>query len=268
MPLATPEAMFTCVMEAAMRKALLSCAALLALATPTFAQPYPPQINLTWNDCLLGPFAVDMGNACTSNAGLMGTLIESFSPPDTVPRYVGNSAVIDLQTSATTLSPWWQIGSSVSDCRRGSLSTSADFTAGPNSCADFWAGRGAVSGYSYVTPSPSIGTPNSARLRAAVSVAESFAGPIDNSKMWYALKVSISNIKTVGTGSCAGCLDGACIVINEMRLVQPVPTPDVILTTGPQQYVTYRGGAGTSHPCPASTPTHQRTWGSVKALYR
>jgi hypothetical protein len=120
----------------------------------------------------------------------------------------------------------------------------------------------------YVTPSPSLSSPNSARLETGVAIQTGSGGPIDNTKMWYAFLVTLSNNKSVGTGSCAGCMDGACIVLNEMRLGQPAPTPDVILTSGPQQYVTYRGGAAPAYPCPQSTPTRRTSWGSVKALYR
>ena len=248
-----------------MKKTLLICGALLALAVPAFAQPYPPQVNLSWDDCVLGAYAVDKGNACTSSTQVVGLMFASFAPRDTMPKYEANISIIDLQTSAATLSPWWNF--TAAGCRPTGLSISADFTAGPFSCADFWAGQ-ASTGLAYETPSPSIPTANSARIHTVCGVAETGAGEIDNGSLWYAYKLTLSKIKSTGTGSCAGCLDGACIVMNQMNLSQPAPVPDEVLTQGPQQFVTYRGGAGSGHLCPASTPTRKSTWGSVKALYR
>ena len=249
-----------------MKKTLLLCGVLLALAAPAFAQPYPPQIDLTWTDCVLGPTAVvDMGNACTNNVGSVGTMYAAFAPPGALPQYEANSSIVDLQTSAAVLSPWWHL--EVGGCRSGSLSISGDFTTSSFACGDFWNGQ-ALGGLNYSSPSPSFASaPNSARIQTAMAVQEALAGLVDNSNIWYAYKLTINRAKTMPVG-CPGCLDGACIVLNEMRLSQPAPVPDVVLTTGPQQWVTYRGGAGTGRICPASTPSHSKTWGSVKALYR
>jgi hypothetical protein len=239
--------------------------ATLALASPAFAQPYPAQVDLSWSDCVLGPYSVDMANDCTTNDGLMGTLYVSFVPPGLMPLFLGSLSVIDLQTSGATLSPWWHLEST--GCRNASLSANVDFTHGPTSCADFWNGQASY-GFNCATPSPHTSLPNSARIKIVAAVPSQFYGPIDNSKVWYAYTLIISNSQTVGAGACSGCLDGACIVVNQMQLTQPLPAPDVFLTSGPQQYVTYRGGAGPGAPCPQSTPVHRNSWGSIKSLYR
>jgi hypothetical protein len=246
-----------------MKKTLLLCGVLLALAAPAFAQPYPPQIDLTWSDCPLGAFTVDASNACTNNTGSVGVMIASFAPPGALPLYEANISLLDLQTSAATLSAWWQMNSS--GCRPTGMSISADFTSGPFSCSDFWAGQ-ASTGMQYNVPG--VLGPNSARINTVAGVQETGAGPIDENSMWYAYKLSLLKVKSVGTGACAGCLDGACIVLNQMNLSQPAPAPDVVLTSGPQNWVTYRGGAGAGHICPGATPNRKSTWGSVKALYR
>ena len=245
-----------------MKRAFVSLGALLVLSTPAIAQTYTTQVNLSWNDCVLGPFAIGRANDCTTNTGTMGTLFVSFSPPGTLPLYVAAQTSILLQTSGATLSPWWHFESG--GCRgAGGLVSTADFTGGPFACADFWNGQ-QVGGYFYETPAPSL-LPNSARLRSVFALPTALAGPIDNSKIWYAHKVTIFNSKTVGTGACSGCLDGACIVVNQINLSQPAPAPDVIITTGPQQIVTYRGATGTV--CLEATPTRRMTWGSIKSLY-
>ena len=265
MPRAAPTFPLTRQVLGALKRTLLSCGILLALAAPAFAQTDPPGIDLAWNDCVQGPYTADMPNACNSNTGSM-TMFASFVPPGLLLHYEGNTSIIDLATSASVLSAWWHL--ETGGCRDGSLSISGDFTSGPLSCSDFWNGR-ALGGYEYVTPSPGCSYPNTARIRTTMAVPESLAGPIDNSTMWYAFKLSINRARTVGTGSCAGCLDPAYIVLNQMNLSQPAPEPDVILTTtGVQNTVTYRGGLGPHPHCVEPTPTHRNTWGSLKALYR
>jgi len=231
--------------------------ALCAFAPPALAQPYPAQIDLSWNDCVLGAYSVDMANACTSNAGSM-TMYAAFAPPGTIAAFLATSAVIDLQTSAATLSPWWHLESS--GCRNTSLTMNMDFRSGPFACGDPWKGN-ASGGFDYSLP-------NGARIRVAVALPSDQSSLVDNSKIWYAFSLAIDNAKSVGAGSCAGCQDGACIVLNQMNLVTYAPAPDVVLTSGPQQYVTYRVGAGAGPICPQATPTRHGTWGSIKSLYR
>jgi len=86
----------------------------------------------------------------------------------------------------------------------------------------------------------------------------------------------VSNIKTVGTGACAGCQTGVCIVFNSILLNTPILANDRTLS-GPSNgtdsnYCMWQGGGnptvGVITGCPAATPTKQRTWGAVKALYR
>src|SRR6266481_3791887 len=129
-----------------MKITLAIAAASFLLAAPALAQPPQAEMDLTWNDCILGPYAVDMSNDCTTNSGFAGSLFVSFSPPTTLPLYEACLAIINLQTSGAALSDWWHL--EVGGCRGdrigqgpGSLSISADFTAGPTSCADFWIGR-------------------------------------------------------------------------------------------------------------------------------
>lgn len=267
-----------------MKKTLLICGVLLAFAAPAFAQ-YTPGIDLHWNDCVLGATAAANATwGCNNNAsGNAVSMTASFVTPGLLPNYVANTCILDLQTSAATLSPWWHMESPVSTCpnRAGRINTGAIFTLG--SCSDFWGGTGTTAGL-YQVPSPGLLTPNSARYKAAVGVAA--GGPIDNLDftdpanpvpiVWYALTVNITKPGTLPLTVCPGCNDGACIVLNEMLLSQPAPVPDVALVAaygypGAENWVTYKGGAAThGGVCPGDppTPTRKTTWGSVKALYR
>jgi len=73
----------------------------------------------------------------------------------------------------------------------------------------------------------------------------------------------------VGTGSCAGCTDGACIVFTSQKLTEPLGVGDYTITSPAlRQYVTFQSGGALGGGCPAVVPTQNRTWGSVKSLYR
>jgi hypothetical protein len=89
-------------------------------------------------------------------------------------------------------------------------------------------------------------------------------------------QVIINNAKTTGTGSCAGCTDGACIVLNSVKVTQPATVHQDYTITNPlgRAYVLWQAGGANpgSGPngtgCPGATPTRNETWGSVKSLYR
>ncbi|MBI1799920.1 MAG: hypothetical protein HYR73_09595 [Candidatus Eisenbacteria bacterium] len=249
-----------------MKKTLLICGALLMFAAPAFSTGF---INMMWVDCPLGPGFVNVSNTCTSNGPApAGTLVTSFGPPVDMPLFLGCAGVIDLQTSAVALSPWWHM--ETGGCRAGKISFSADFTLGPFSCIDPWGGL-ASGGIDYATPSPGLLTANSARIRTLQAVGTpvpiTVLDGLGNTNEYYAFKVTISKALSTSVGSCAGCLDKACFVFNSLRLSQPAPVPDKVVTSGPQQYTTYNLGTGTA-VCPHDTPTRRSTWGSVKSLYR
>jgi len=255
-----------------MKKTLLICGALLVFAAPAFAQGH---INMAWIDCVgSGAEAANVNNTCTSNTGLAGTLITSFQPPVDMPAFLGCAGVIDLQTNQSALNPWWH--AETGGCRATKVSWTADFTAGPFSCIDVWAGQ-AGGGMDYAVPSPGVpyptgNGPNTARIRTlqaiAVPVPIFVSDPVAQTpNEYYAFKINISKAASTGTGNCAGCLDKTCFVFNSMSLSQPAPVPDVNLTSGPVTVATYNGGTGAAL-CPGATPNHKSTWGSVKALYR
>ena len=80
-------------------------------------------------------------------------------------------------------------------------------------------------------------------------------------------KIAILRSKTVGTGLCAGCSTAACIVLNEIKLVQPASAGVDYRIQNPadRNFVTYNAGAPA---CPGATPAQSKTWGAVKSLYR
>src|SRR5262249_13550354 len=85
----------------------------------------------------------------------------------------------------------------------------------------------------------------------------------------YAFKLILSNRGTVGT-ACSGCGIGACIELNVIELQQSPSNSQpcertVIFNPSTRSRVTWNGGVA---GCDAVTRTGDRTWGTIKSLYR
>ena len=125
----------------------------------------------------------------------------------------------------------------------------------------------AAGGYAYDV---GFGTPARARLRiqAAIPVDQRIA--VDPGLEYYAYKVSLLRSKTTGTGLCTGCLNSACIVLNNIQLFQPLEAqndPDIV-NPAHRSYATWQSPANGPAGCPLATPTRSATWGTIKSLYR
>jgi hypothetical protein len=241
---------------------LLASAALTLLATSAFAAG---GINLSWNDC--GVFGVLQRNfACNTNSGA-NTMVGSVVTGVVMNQLVGQSSLIEMQTNQATLSNWWQFDSG--GCRFHSPSyLIADFNFLLSSnCLDPWGG-GASGGINYTPGGVFIHGPNRAGIRTVCAIPGSTA--ITATDEYYMFKVAFVNERSIGTGSCAGCTDGACIVFQEILVAQPAGVGDYKITAPvSRNWIQWQGG-GNSVPggCPAATPTQNRTWGAVKSLYR
>jgi hypothetical protein len=233
---------------------LVTFASLATLAPPAAAFG---GINLRWTDC--GEFGIVARSfACNTNVGT-NQLFASVIAPVPMNQLEGMEAVIDLQSLSASLPNFWQLGSG--GCRSGALTHNFDFTLGPFNCGDPWQGV-AAGGESYQAGFP---FPNGARIKIVVAVQVPVS--IDDVTEYYAFELRFSNAKAVGTGACAGCIVPVCLVLNQIKLVQPAGVGDYvvqnpILTNGAswQQY-----GAN----CPfQEVPVRATSWGAVKSLYR
>lgn len=222
-------------------------------------------INLGWDDCPAGPtYALTQTFACDTNTGAH-TLVGSFVATAGVEKMSANEMVIDLQSSGAAFPDWWGMNSG--SCRSTSLALNVDFTGGPSSCYDYWQG-GAVGGIQMRTP---VG--NRVRIPGvyAIPANDPHITAVPEGLHVYSFKAVINNAKTVGLGSCAGCNTDVCIVLQWITLDQPVGTPaGNIRLTNPAtaQHVIWQGWSDPSGNCPQVTPAKNRTWGSIKALYR
>ena len=238
------------------QRSVVSCVfALALLAGSASAQG----INLALNDCGVNG-ATDAPANCTTNTGLAMAMVGSAVAPAGVDRMVACEGYIDAVTSGAFLTNWWQLDA----CRLSALTFNFDFTGGPFSCNDFWGGLATGGG----GIAPSHPAPN--RFRIYLVCATVAENPIEPGIEHYLFKVNILRAKSVGTGSCPGCNDAACLVLNRLVLNQPDKAigGDAVLTMPMHaNFVTYNSGT-VEFGCPGATPAQNRSWGQVKGLYR
>jgi hypothetical protein len=225
-------------------------------------------INLSWTDC--GTFGLAAKtSACTNNAVVASMVVSAISGHP-ISQLNGAKAAIVLQTTAANLSSWWHF--EPGGCHDGSLSSSFDFTSNV-SCVDPWVGTATGSlGYT-----PAFVQPNRAFIFVQCYTPSPM--PVNGDDEFYVARVTLQIDKTNGTGSCAGCLDGACIVLQYVDLLQGSPSvDDYHCNPLTRQHVTYNAGfgvpggcpfidGGPPPPCPNPVSAHSSTWGSVKAIY-
>ena len=252
-----------------MKKVTLLCGLLLALSASVAAAA---GVGIRWQGCLSDGAAINRNFACNSNSGsniLVGTFQTGAAGLASVS---GNEVVIDLASASNPLPAWWQM-KNAGTCRQAALTMNFVAPGSAVNCADWALGAaaGGIGAYNI-----GLRGPNTARIVAALAVAPDNLQDLVSGQEYFSFNVSITNIKSTGTGNCAGCTDAVCIVFNSLNLTTPVLQNNVLLT-GPENgtdgnFCTWQGGLGVVTPggsgCPQATPTQNKTWSQVKALYR
>jgi hypothetical protein len=221
-------------------------------------------INLAWNDCYGAGGTMNKNFACNTNTGNHDLYI-SFEPNATIPDLNGSNAIIDLQSASAALPAWWQF-KNTGTCRLTSLVANSGVT---GTCPDTWSGQGVAGIAAYFTTQNIPAMPTCrARILASISVPGAAAAQVDPGTEYYCLMVRINSAKTVGTGLCAGCLDPACLVLNEVLLTSNNSGDNRLTNWLGSNYVTWQGGWCHYNWYGCTTPTINRTWGQLKGLYR
>jgi hypothetical protein len=249
-----------------MKKILLLSGVLLAFSA---SMALAGGVNFYWSS--VGGCFADGGTltnktfACNSNTLGGATMVGTYSTTNDIPDFVGIEVVIDLQSNSASLPAWWQFFNAGA-CRQSALSASSDFTTAPQGCFDVFAGQsaGGISAYQTSTTFPAVpnGLPNAARLKMAFAVANSVDEPPATET--YGFKGTISGVKTVGTGNCAGCATSVTIVLNEIKAAGLAGYAEHETAPMSNDCLSWQGSGV---PCNA-TPVQNRTWGSIKSLYR
>jgi hypothetical protein len=233
-------------------------------------------IALAWDDCNAAG-SLNRNFACDTNSGT-NVLVASYASPILLTRFSALEAVVETVSPAGAFPDWWKMQST--GCRANAASVSADFSAGPFTCADWWGTRQTVGGglnYAYpysgpgFPPGTGVDSLHWARCRVAFAVPDEQAGVIEPDREYYAFKLRFSNAKTLGGTACGGCTAPMCMVLSSIRLYQLFGAPGenvelrAALPWGSTR-VTWQGDA-----IPGScviVPARRTTWGQVKSLYR
>jgi len=251
------------ILEKKMKKAILLCGVLLAMSA-TMASA--GGVNLRWNNCLGDGGVQNRDFACNTNSAVgvnNNVLIGSFSIDADLALVNGNELVLDISTASPVLPEWWQFFNA-GVCRATSLALTAHGT-GLN-CPDMFEGQASMNIFAYEV---GLRGPNTARVKCVDAVAQSAIVTLFGAQEYGIARWAISNQKTVGSPTCAGCAVPACISFNNALITTngDLNNTTVNAPSAPgSNFVTWQGGAGSN--CPAATPTRNATWGSVKSLYR
>jgi len=253
-----------------MKKVTLLCVLLLAL-TATVASA-AQGVNLRWSGCIGDAGTQNRAFACNTNVGTTNALVASFELGADISLSSGQELVLDLASATNPLPAWWAF-KNTGTCRQSSLTMNTVPPATAVNCVDWASGAetGGLGAYN-------IGErgPNTARIKIAIAVPAAALTDLFAGQEYFSCNLNINNAKSVGAGSCAGCLDPVCIVFNSIKCTTQIPANDRTIS-GPTNgtdsfFATWQGGGapvvGVVTGCPAATPTRNATWGKVKSLYR
>ena len=102
----------------------------------------------------------------------------------------------------------------------------------------------------------------------------STARPLEADLEYYGFQLVLSRANTVGPGACEGCGPGACILMQEIRVMQADGSFERCNSPLQGQGVVWQcGSAGGGHVIGCSftrcaTPSAATSWGQIKGLYR
>jgi len=225
-------------------------------------------VNLAWNNCPSEGGVQNRTSACAANNGSSG-FTGSFQPNVDQAACTGIEIIIDLIAGdgTSTIPVWWDTA-----CRPGFITMNSLVNGNNTICNDWANGQGQGGLAAYAGPAYSGGAiaavnlPAHRRVVGGIAVAPSAAADVFAANEYFAFNCLVSNAKTVGTGSCAGCATPVCIVLNSIHIVSGTD-PGQIMSGGAaaadSDKITWQGVG----PSCALVPTKNATWGQVKALY-
>jgi len=240
-------------------------AALLAFASSALAAP---GYSLRWINCAGEGTGTDNRTfACNSNAGT-NLLVISFELPADLAQVSGNEVVLDVLSQSATLPAWWDFKNAGS-CRANSLACDVTFDVNNVVCRDWAQGAaaGVVGSYTMIDSVDPALDARHRRIKVAVTVPPDALQDLVAHTEYFACNLAIDDQKTVGTGSCGGCSEPMCVVLNSVFVQTPVLANNIFIgnaSSAGSNIVTWQA---LGQDCQA-VPTKNRTWGQLKSLYR
>jgi len=260
---------------------ILPLLVVVALALPPVAIAGGPGVNIRWDNCFDDGGLMNKTFACNTNTG-QEQLVVSFVLADAMPDVSGQEIIVDIRSASATLPAWWAF-KNAGTCRLNSLAFLAGAVGSEVNCTE-WSGGQAAGGIGvYQIGSPG---PNGALLKAALAVPSTAPAALDPGVEYISGRLRINNLKTTGTGACAGCTEPVCIYLTSINVTTPVLANNVFIgnaSSAGSNIVTWQDGlvrnlapnCGLVGCFPTfdcvldpSTSARNSTWGAVKSLYR
>jgi hypothetical protein len=241
-------------LEVRMRKFFLLSAVLMLFSCLAIAQT---GLNLYRNDCGQASSNRSVTIACVLCSG---TAFVAFSsvilPADTLRSFVGITSTIDIQSPTSSLPDWWS-----SRCNPNNIAFATDAA---GSCPMLW-DNGPIP-YAWVTRYPGVGGANRERIVISAlldsTMAYDLGGDGQTELSVYRFLVIKNRILT-----CAGCAAPVCLTLNEVCFHSLASDATAFLRiTAPITNNTITVNDPTA--CAGATPVRNRTWGTLKGLYR
>ena len=230
---------------------LAAVAMLLAGAGAAHAQG----LRLAWDRC------GDAGTtnktfSCNTDAG-SDTLVVSILPTFSIPKFGHADLRMSVCFAANQIPDWWQVFADGS-CRVGALTTVAPSL--NDNCPPAWdPSTGSLQSVAFAAGSTLYGFLMYVDVAAADT---SKALDLVAGHEVGLVRLVLAHTRSAGTGACAGCNLGAGIAVYFAWLYS---TNGDGIGYSAGSYATWQDG---SLVCRAVTPVKNRTWGSLKSLYR
>lgn len=236
----------------------------LALAQRSWAAG----VNFSWNACTAEGGVQNKTFACDTNSG-SNVLYGSFVLDADQTNSIGLEATVDFHAQSANLPDWWQFVNAGA-CRQNALSVSFDFSGDPAiSCHGPWsaASVGGLGGYHtyWTTPQVPSGSTSDAQALLVGAVTHADAAHLTAGTEYYAFKLTLSSIKTVGSGACAGCSAPVCITLSQIKVVGSDNSAQVVTSPLVAGTATWQSAG----QCPGPfAPRRNITWGQVRSVLR
>jgi len=245
-------------------------ASLLAvlIATSSGARSASAQFELAWDQCPGSSSArSNKAFACQDDNAQPMKLVLAFTPPTSLPRFVGYMAKVEISSAESSLPDWWALG--MGECRQGALSASLSFLGVLGQCQNPWTGDNTGGGY-VIERSP---TPGRALLRFAFARAS--IAPLSSGTRYFGATLLLEAAHASGSDGtrCAGCTAEVCLAVTEFEFDQAedkdqgiAPEADTFTRSSQSSVVTFNAIDPNANPCGATS--RNTTWGRIKTSYR
>lgn len=257
-----------------------------ALLVPA-ANASASELSLSWDRCFSDGNVHNKTFACNTNEGVEH-LVGSYRLDEALPQVVGAEFFLDIVAQGgVTLPNYWQ-HHNTGTCRMSSLLVRPEPSSALVHCLDLWNGRAAGGLAAYRTWTSINPPPSPDRARAflvfGVPEADQYTAPAGEDVFLFDLQ--INHARTIGSPVCAGCDVPMCLTFTSLNLTRAAGMTNLRLPNGNTQgwkaTVVWQGAQGAATTvtcnrfgicefgsiCAIPTPVQNRTWGTLKSLYR